>query len=108
MIVSPDFPASGATVCKPYRLKNESPAIQRALTTLIPKIEAAFPHLPNAQWVALRLLEGDESLRQALERNESVTILYHGKVKGIITPAGRPESSTTGVSRFSQRRPSLS
>jgi antitoxin (DNA-binding transcriptional repressor) of toxin-antitoxin stability system len=27
---------------------------------------------------------------QALERNESVTILYHGKVKGVITPAGRP------------------
>ncbi|MEE4293464.1 MAG: hypothetical protein V2I79_05770 [Xanthomonadales bacterium] len=26
---------------------------------------------------------------QALERNESVTILYHGKVKGVIMPAGR-------------------
>jgi ferrous iron transport protein B len=62
--------ASGATVCKPYRLKNESPAIQRALTTLIPKIEAAFPHLPNAQWVALRLLEGDESIIEAVRKGE--------------------------------------
>lgn len=26
---------------------------------------------------------------QALERNETVTILYHGKVRGVITPAGR-------------------
>ena len=24
---------------------------------------------------------------KALERNESVTVLYHGKVKGVITPA---------------------
>jgi antitoxin (DNA-binding transcriptional repressor) of toxin-antitoxin stability system len=31
-----------------------------------------------------------KEILQALERNESVTILYHGKVKGIITPAGRP------------------
>jgi len=26
---------------------------------------------------------------KALERNESVTVLYHGKVKGIIRPAGK-------------------
>ncbi|RMH02815.1 MAG: type II toxin-antitoxin system Phd/YefM family antitoxin [Nitrospirae bacterium] len=26
---------------------------------------------------------------KALERNEAVTVLYHGKVKGIITPAKR-------------------
>jgi len=25
----------------------------------------------------------------ALERNESVTVLYHGKVKGVIQPAGK-------------------
>jgi len=26
---------------------------------------------------------------EALERNESVTVLYHGKVKGVIHPAGK-------------------
>lgn len=26
---------------------------------------------------------------KALERNEKVTILYHGKVKGVLMPAGR-------------------
>jgi hypothetical protein len=31
---------------------------------------------------------------KALERNESVTVLYHGKVKGVIHPAGnKPVSS---------------
>ena len=34
-----------------------------------------------------------KDILQALERNESVTILYHGKVKGVITPAGRPATS---------------
>jgi hypothetical protein len=26
---------------------------------------------------------------EALERNESVTVLYHGRVKGVIQPAGQ-------------------
>ena len=33
-----------------------------------------------------------KEILQALQRNESVTILYHGKVKGIITPAGRKQA----------------
>lgn len=62
--------ASGNTVCKPYRLKNESPAIRQALAALVPKIQAAFPNLPNAQWVALRLLDGDQSIVDAVRKGE--------------------------------------
>lgn len=62
--------ATGSTVCKPYRLKNESPAIRKALATLVPKIEAAYPELPNAQWVALRLLDGDQSIIEAMRQGE--------------------------------------
>ena len=58
--------ATGETVCKPYRLKNQPPAISNALAALVPKIEAAFPDLPNAQWVALRLLDGDQSIAEAM------------------------------------------
>jgi len=29
-----------------------------------------------------------KDILKALERNESVTVLYHGKVKGVIKPAG--------------------
>ncbi len=28
---------------------------------------------------------------KALERNEKITVLYHGKVKGVIVPAGREQ-----------------
>ncbi len=30
-----------------------------------------------------------KEILQALERNETVTVLYHGTVKGIIKPAGK-------------------
>jgi ferrous iron transport protein B len=36
----------------------------------VAKIEAAFPDLPNAQWVALRLLDGDQRIAQALRKGE--------------------------------------
>lgn len=62
--------ATGETICRPYRLKNESPAIRRALDELVPKIQAAFPDLPNARWVALRLLDGDQRITEAIRSGE--------------------------------------
>ena len=62
--------ATGQTICQPYRVKTESPAIQQALATLVPQIEAAFPGLPNTRWVALRLLDGDERLIEAVRQGE--------------------------------------
>lgn len=62
--------ATGKTVCKPYRLKNQSPAIRHALGQLVPKIKAAFPDLPNPQWVALRLLDGDQRITEAIRLGE--------------------------------------
>ena len=62
--------ATGQFVCKPYRLKTISPAVRNALQTLVPKIEAAFPDLPNPQWVALRLLDGDQSIAEAVRKGE--------------------------------------
>jgi ferrous iron transport protein B len=62
--------ATGQAVCKPYRLKNQPPTIRHALEVLVPKIEAAFPGLPNAQWVALRLLDGDQRIGEAVRQGE--------------------------------------
>lgn len=30
-----------------------------------------------------------KDILKALERNESVTVFYHGKIKGVINPAGK-------------------
>jgi ferrous iron transport protein B len=42
------------------------PAIEAAVAALEPQILARFPQLPNARWVALRLLEGDASIMRAV------------------------------------------
>jgi len=62
--------ATGAYVCKPHQLKTDPPGLKQALAELIPQIEAAFPGLPNARWVALRLLDGDQRIIEAIERGE--------------------------------------
>ena len=62
--------ASGRTVCKPHRLRNESPTLKRALSQLSGQIEALFPGLPNARWVAMRLLDGDERITEAVRKGE--------------------------------------
>ncbi len=36
-----------------------TPEFQRAIAELVPLIEAAAPGVPNARWIAIRLLDGD-------------------------------------------------
>lgn len=62
--------ATGEVKCKPYRIKTESPILRNALDTLTEKIETIYPHLPNARWIAMRLLDGDERIIQALRNDE--------------------------------------
>ena len=65
-----DEVATGKVVGRPPRIKIRSPQVRKALETLTPLIEEAFPDLPNAQWVALRLLDGDPSIIRAVESGE--------------------------------------
>ncbi len=62
--------ATGQYVCQPHRLKNEPPALKKAITQMVQQLEIAFPGLPNARWVALRLLDGDQRIIEAVERGE--------------------------------------
>ena len=62
--------AAGRTVCKPHRIQSESPALQGAVSQLVAQIETHFPGLPNARWVALRLLDGDERIIEAIGKGE--------------------------------------
>lgn len=62
--------ASGQIVGKPYRIQSEPPELKRAIAQLVGQIEAAFPGLPNARWVALRLLDGDERIAEAARKGE--------------------------------------
>jgi len=62
--------ATGQRICEPRRIQNEPPELKRAVVELTTRITSVFPGLPNARWVALRLLDGDEHIIQALRKGE--------------------------------------
>lgn len=62
--------ATGAYVCRPRRVWTESKQLKKALDTLAAKVTNAFPGLPNPRWVALRLLEGDHRIVEAVQSGE--------------------------------------
>jgi Fe2+ transport system protein B len=62
--------AQGKIVCKPHRIQSGSPALKRSVARLVEEIEAVFPGLPNARWVALRLLDGDQRIIEAVRKGE--------------------------------------
>jgi ferrous iron transport protein B len=55
----------GKVDTQPYRIRIKG-ELQEALDQLTPLIEEEYPELPNSRWVALRLLDGDYAVRQAL------------------------------------------
>jgi GTP-binding protein len=61
-----DEVASGVFVTQPRRINHRDPQLEGAVSQLVRQIEFAFPGLPNARWVALRLLDGDESIERAV------------------------------------------
>lgn len=65
-----DEVATGRYICKPYRHKNNSRQLEKAITRLVGQIEARYPHIVNARWLALRLLEGDRRIEEAFINNE--------------------------------------
>ena len=83
--------ATGVTVCKPHRLRGESPALKHAIGQLMANIEAAYPGLPNARWVALRLLDGDERIAEALRRGELGDLSHGGEESGLASTGLRLE-----------------
>jgi ferrous iron transport protein B len=60
---------NGEIVTKPLRV-NGTPEFQRAVNELVPMIESLAPGIPNARWLAIRLLDGDSKVQQALVSGE--------------------------------------
>ena len=62
--------ASGAKHAGSRRTAPLAPEVAAAASTLEPLIEAEFPGLPNARWVAVRLLHADESVAAAVRNGD--------------------------------------
>jgi GTPase len=60
---------SGDIQTKPLRVEG-TPEFQKAVRELVPMIEQMAPGIPNARWLAIRLLDGDAKVQQALVSGE--------------------------------------
>lgn len=60
-----DGVSSGAVATTPLRVTGTD-EFQRAIAELVPMIEQLAPGVPNARWIAIRLLDGDAEVEGAL------------------------------------------
>ncbi len=66
-----DEVASGRYVCQPHKMKSRSIELNHAIINPGKvNFQNSFPDLPNINWVALRLLEGDNSIIEAIRTGE--------------------------------------
>lgn len=63
-----DQVAKGELLLRPNRIDKLPDDLESAVQDLMAKIGAQFPDLPNARWIALRLLEGDPSIIREVEQ----------------------------------------
>lgn len=67
--------ASGEYVCMPRRIRSYAKSLGKAVDRLTRMVEEQFPGLSNARWVALRILEGDSSVIEALRNGELESLI---------------------------------
>lgn len=72
--------ATGVVTGKPHRIRSEPPALKRAVEEIVIQLIELYPNLPNARWVALRLLDGDERIIQALKNGELGSLRFNETV----------------------------
>ena len=62
--------ATGGRKNRPHRIQSHPAAIEAAVDAITPLVAEEFPELPNARWVALRLLNADERVTEAVRSGE--------------------------------------
>lgn len=79
--------ATGAFVCKPRRVWSQSGAMKKAVNQLAGQLRELYPQLDNARWVALRLLEGDARIGEALRSGELGSLGFRPEQSSIVQEA---------------------
>ncbi len=62
--------ATGTRRNRPHRIRSQPAAVENAVDAIEPLVAEQFPELPNARWVALRLLNADERVTEAVRSGE--------------------------------------
>ena len=77
--------ATGGRRNRPHRIRTQPAAVEDAVDAIEPLVAAEFPELPNARWVALRLLNADERVTEAVRTGEIGRLNGNGE-------RGRPDA----------------
>jgi len=77
--------ALGTIDTHPFRTPELPEDVQEAVAQLVPVIEGAAPGIPNPRWLALRLLNGDESVVSAFQEGEIGSVSHSEEVLGRAT-----------------------
>ena len=64
----------GRIMTKPVHIHGTD-EFQQAVDKLIPMIQHVAPGVPNPRWIAIRLLDGDLKVQEALKNNELIQIM---------------------------------
>ena len=62
--------ATGERTTRPFRMAHHAPDVERSIAALVPVVEDVYPGVPNPRWVALRLLNADEAVHEAVRLGE--------------------------------------
>jgi Fe2+ transport system protein B len=81
LLKSIDDVVTGKFICKPYRITGSSKGLTKAVENLTEKVKNQFPGLPNSRWIALRLLEGDQKIIDAIRSGEISGIVKRNSVE---------------------------
>lgn len=65
-----DDMANGRTACRPHRLECDMPALRQGVDELVAALQESFPNAPHPEWIAMRLLEGDPRIVEAVASGE--------------------------------------
>ncbi len=104
LLIAIEGVASGRIATHPFRVSRHAPATESSIGTLLPLIQTAFPALPNARWVALRLLNADDSVHGAVESGEIGTLVdpqptANAAVRSAVEPPGARRALLEAVAR---------
>jgi ferrous iron transport protein B len=58
--------ASGSLSCDPHKLKLDVPGLPEAVASIAALIRDTYPDVPNPDWIALQLLDGDATFLEAV------------------------------------------
>lgn len=70
--------ATNKVTPNPHRLQSEPADLKQAVNLLVEQIQGLYPELPNARWLALRLLDGDDDIVRALRQGELDNLINVG------------------------------